>query len=178
MTKPFVVLLAVAISGCALQVVRGNPRPNINLPASQSTLALDLQQAVKDQISIPDPIFGLDSAEVTAWRSTLETGFKNGFSSAFKPTDRASPELTLQIVDASIECAPTAVNQYGKTKAAALHIRYKANLVKGGEVVGRAAGTAESRRSFTDSDEFSPTLDSAVEAMFEGVAGQLFATTH
>ena len=69
-----VLALAVALSsGCVIQVVRGNPRPNIDLPSSKAALTFVLDPAVPNEFAMPDQ-GGIRGANVTI-NSTIGAGY-------------------------------------------------------------------------------------------------------
>lgn len=164
------VLLA---TGCTLSVAAGDPRPNVDLPESQASLALEMDPSVRDVFQVPGRS-GINATNVEAWRTTLERGFKNGFRSAFK-TD-GGKDLVLQIVEAELELAPTAVTSSGGAVAAEAQVRYKARLVDAqGNVVRRSTGTVTSKRSTSRGAEISLIAESAVETMYEKIAQDIFS---
>ncbi|WP_164017803.1 LPS assembly lipoprotein LptE [Pyxidicoccus trucidator] len=159
-------------TGCTLSVAAGDPRPNIDLPESQASLALELDPSVRDVFQVPARS-GVVPTNVEAWRTTLDRGFKNGFRSAFR-TD-GGKELVLQIVEAELELAPTAVNEVGGAAAAEAQVRYKARLVDAqGNVLRRSTGTVASKRSTSQPGEITLIAESAVESMYEKIAEDLF----
>lgn len=172
--------LAVALtglllaSGCTMKIAQGNPRPNIDLPESKAGMKLVMDDAIQNNFEVPSR-GGINKGEVEQWRETLQRGFQNGFASAFK-TDTDSPELTLQLLEVSLEFAPTAVTAKGGTAAAEAQIRYKARLVDAqGNVVRRSTGTVASKRSVTRADEVTLISESAVESMYERIAHDFFS---
>ena len=174
---------AVALSitlagGCALTVGMANPRPNLDLPQSQQSLALNLDSNIHDEFSVPSQN-GVIGADFKGWRSSLENGFRSGFAESFKAAaDKA--DLTVAIVEAEPSFAPTsvAVNQYGSTIGAAsivAQIRYKARLLDAsGNVVGRSAGTVRAKTSITNRFEATNTVANAIETLYEKLAEDLF----
>jgi hypothetical protein len=161
-------------TGCTLSVAAGNPRPNLDLPESQTALALELDPAVRDAFQIPGRS-GMNETHVEAWRTTLERGFSNGFRSSFK-TD-GGKDLVLQVVEAELEFAPTAVTAKGGPVAVEAQIRYKARLVDAqGNVVRRSTGTVASKRSTSKAAEITSISESAVESMYEKIASDVFSS--
>ncbi len=166
-------LTSVLLStGCALSVKAGNPRPNVDLPESQASLALDLDPAIRDAFKAPSGD-SLPPSDVQAWRTTLERGFQNSFRSVFKAEGGSA--LVLKIVEADLMLAATAVDD-GGVAAAEAQVRYKARLVDAqGNVVRRSVGTVVSKRSATSRAGVTPVVESAVESMYEKIAQDLFS---
>lgn len=164
---------ALLSTGCAVGIHAGNPRPNVDVPESASSLALELDPAVRDTFQTSgDSGIPLD---VQAWRTTLERGFTNSFGSAVK-TD-GEKALVLQLVEADLVLVPSVLPSITGTVAAGAEVRYKARLVDAqGNVVRRSVGTVASRRSTTNHSEVMRVVDSAVEGMYEKIAEDLFYT--
>lgn len=174
MTFLGVLLSLGCITAPVIQVAKSSPKPNIDLPERNLSLGLTLDEQVKDTFKMP-PASGIPETEVTQWRATLEKGFHNGLGTAFRTKEEKS-QLMLQLVEATLEFVPSAVNGYGQAAATEAHIRYKARLVDaGGNVVRRSTGTVASKRSTGDRDEFTLVAKSAVETMYERIASDLFS---
>ncbi|MCY1017397.1 hypothetical protein [Pyxidicoccus sp. MSG2] len=164
------VLLA---TGCTFSVAAGDPRPNIDLPESQASLALEMDPSVRDVFHVPSRS-GVAPTNVEAWRTTLERGFKNGFRSAFK-TD-GGKDLVLHIVEAELELVPAEVQDNGGVVSTEAQVRYKARLVDAqGNVVRRSTGTVSSKRSTSRPKETTLIAESAVETMYEKIAQDIFS---
>jgi hypothetical protein len=163
-------------NGCALEIARMHPRPNIQLPPSNATLSLEMTPTVLDRFGTASPLSGVSSAQVMAWRFTLEDAFHNGFGAAFSlagPLEKS--QLTIQLTEASLEFEATDVKN-GKTIAGEAHVRYKANLLgPGGRVLVRAVGIATSKRPFTSLDQVNGVVKNAIEMMYERIARAFFA---
>jgi hypothetical protein len=161
-------------NGCArAAVVQGQPRPNIDLPDQGTSLTLVIDEAVKDQFEAE--VNGKLTVNVSEWLATLKNGFHAGFDPAFRTnTDKA--DLTLQLSEAVLSFAPTAVGRYGSVAAAEAQVRYKARLVDAqGQVLRRSNGTVTSKRSVTQAEEITNISAGAVESMYEKIAQDFFS---
>jgi hypothetical protein len=165
------VLLA---TGCAPHVNVGNPRPNVDLPRSETSLALELDAAIPDTFKATSGGSSAPSTPVKEWRTTLERGFQNSFGPAFK-TD-GGKDLVLHLVEVVLEVAPTTeVDAAGSAVGSEAQIRYKARLVDAqGNVVRRSVGTVSSKRPVARSVDATRVAESAVESMYEKIAEDLF----
>lgn len=164
------------LGGCSntVSVIKGSPRPNINMAGSQQTLALQLGPAVQDSWTQPGTNT-MAGFKVVDWKATLGQGFKAGFSSSF-PVVEGPAELALVLEEAELTFVPAAVAADGNTAAVRAQVRYKANLVDAaGAVLKRTAGTVESKRSTSARGESTAVAASAVESMFEALAKELWA---
>ncbi|MFL5347720.1 MAG: hypothetical protein ACJ8AT_23270 [Hyalangium sp.] len=159
--------------GCTLAVEQSQPRPNIDLPEKNASLALVMDKGVEDQYEAD--LDGKHPVNVTGWRETLQNGFHSGFSSAFKTNaDRA--ELTLQLNEAVLSFAPTSLGRHGGIQAAEAQVRYKARLLDAqGRVLRRSTGTVSSKKSATDKEGLTTVASSAVESMYEKIAQDFFS---
>ncbi|WP_342377249.1 hypothetical protein NVS55_38220 [Myxococcus stipitatus] len=162
----------LSMSGCSVTVGRTPSRPNIDLAQQASSLGLVLEPEVQDQFSVV--INAPETVHVKEWRGTLEDGFRAGFASAF-PMGAAETDLKVQLAEAELTYAPTAVGRHGVVSAIEAQIRYKARLMDArGQVLKRSTGTVSSKRSATSGREVSGVTVSAVESLYEQLSRDFF----
>jgi hypothetical protein len=138
----------------------------------KAPVALVLSPAVQDDYVIPST-GSIRDVPVKSWRTTLTSGFQ----SAFPATGGSGRRL--ELLEASLSFAPAAVSMNG-TAAVVAQIRFKARLFDAtGTEVGSLAGTAQAREANTSATEGGMTTNAAkaVEAMYEGLAVELFSKT-
>jgi hypothetical protein len=87
------------LPSCAMDMPHVNPAPNIALTPQSKSLGLSLGEGVENELKVDGCGNGL---AVHAWHESLQTGFTNGFRKAFPAA--ASPDLTLRIDQARVEC--------------------------------------------------------------------------
>jgi len=176
MARPIISLCFVALilaQGCAATVLQANPRPNIDLPQNTASFALALNESVQDQYQTE--ILGKRAVNVSEWRQTLQNGFDSGFGSAFNLAE-GKADLTLQVNEAVLSFAPTAVGNLGSVKAVEAQIRYKARLVDAqGQVLRRSTGTVSSKKSIAEEEEATSAAADAVESLYEKISHDFFS---
>lgn len=166
------VVALLFLGGCSVTVGRSASRPNIDLAKQQSSLGLVLEPEVKDQFSVV--INSPETVHVNEWRGTLEDGFRAGFAAAFQMGSDAT-DLRIQLAEAELTYAPTAVGRNGATAAVEAQIRFKARLVDAqGQVLKRSNGTVSSKRSATSGPQVSGVTASAVESLYEQISRDFF----
>lgn len=163
------------LGGCVMAVGQTSPRPNVFVDGGGRTLALSIWNTVRDEYKVPSQS-GLAPIDVKAWRTTLTAGFRNGFGGGFEIADsRHESDLTIELIEARLEVVPTAWNAEGDPVAVAAQVRFKAQLLDAsGQVLRRSARTVASKIPATDATEVSHAAGSAVEAMYEQIATDLF----
>lgn len=167
-------------TGCAFEIHAMNPRPNVNLPTSNQTLALRIGSSIPDTFVTPtaNNVWG---GRFDGFHTSLERGFRGAFGESFKTAELESADLILAIAELEPTFVPTAVavNGYGAVMgpaAATAELRYKVNLLdRRGSVLGRASGTIRGKRSFLDRGGAQYSVQSALEELFEKVAQELLA---
>lgn len=164
--------LTLFLASCAFRVAATNPRPNIALPKTQSSIKLVLGNGVEDKFKIPtqNQIVGGD---VEGWHTTLQNAFKNGFADSFRVANADEvPDYTLTISEASPELVPTAVAANGAVVGGTAQLRFKALLSgKSGEKI--AAGTVQAKKTTTSREEIGNVMASSVETMYEQIAKEM-----
>jgi hypothetical protein len=164
----------LVLAGCStLHVGLLDPRPNVNLPKSQSTLSLRLGSRVEDVYTVPREN-GVGPTEVNQWRASLAAAFKNAFGDSFSlaPSDG---DLVLEVQEAEIAMVPAAVTSGAAVVSGRAQIRYKAQLLdKSGKQLALTAGTVESKTTASSMSGASSIAKSAMESMFEDIVAQLF----
>jgi hypothetical protein len=175
-------LALVASSGCYSQllIARGNPRPNIDLPASQHGLWLTFAPAVQDVFDLTDYSNGVEiwrwwfnGVHVTDWHETLANGFQNGLAPYFKQGQPS--DLSLYLVEATPTLIPTKRARRLGYEGVTAQIRYRAQVRdRNGIVVARCKGTSNARRVAQTVDEVTMAVSSATEGMYEGIARDCF----
>jgi hypothetical protein len=169
----FLMIGVVLLSSCTVMLGEVSPAPNVLLPRSAHTLALRLTPEVKDAFEVIDEHPSL-TMDVTRWRTTLETGFRHGYTQYFAPLPPgAKSDFTLVVLRAD----PSLVDAsgrgaYGGPRANA-EVRFQAELIDAHERVLKTWGdTALARRAANSgiSEELNATVASAIEAMYEEIA--------
>jgi hypothetical protein len=177
--RGFLCALAVPLfAACSMTTVIPpvTPTPNTALVASQKSLELAFAPAVAERLALqyaqreagnpPDPV------DIQSWHTTLETGFRNGFQSAFPAKQGPSADLTLRIDKADLE-----VGDFDHARA---RITYAATLTGADGTVRRTAGTASrgaARGQIVEFDKgIANDVSMSVAAMYEDIAKELFVT--
>jgi hypothetical protein len=175
MKAGLVVAVTLVTAGCALNVVKSTPRPNVVFKEpTDKILALKLTPDIQSEFQIPARN-GVAGADVREWRETLSNGFQSGFRDYFKISSKENGDMILEISRADIEFAPTAVSAQTGVAAIEAHITYKARLVDGGgKTLKVSASTASSKKSITNRSDVSDCVAGAVESMYEALARDLF----
>ncbi|MSP60342.1 MAG: hypothetical protein EXR72_08370 [Myxococcales bacterium] len=149
-----------------------NPQPKIHLPPSPTTLRLVLAPAVADAFQVRrDPIL---RTEVTGWRGTLTRGFESGPGARFaSPAAGAPADLVLEITAASVDLQTIEVAHQNVVLSARVDLTYSARLLdaRGQEL---HATTASIRRLARWTHDPTPSVESAVAAMYEAIARECF----
>jgi hypothetical protein len=175
MNRRIVLGVSLAIVGCATppKVGAGDPRPNVDLPRSEKSLALQFDRSIQDAFATEE-LASIAPIPVEGWRTTLERGFRNAFAGAFDLSN-PSAELTLVIVEAEPSFAGTSYTRRGRPVSAEAQVRYKARLVdRQGTVLRRSAATVASRKSASATADVTSIVAQAVETMYEQIARDLF----
>jgi hypothetical protein len=141
-----------------------DPIPNIALAPQSKSLGLSFGDGVANELHVAGCGSGLN---VHAWRASLESGFTNGFRKAFPAA--ASPDLTLRIDEALVECRTTWRQP--------IQIKYAITLLGKDGSEQRDAGVA-SRAGVgdieNDLDAVYFSLPASIDAMYEKLAKDLF----
>jgi hypothetical protein len=166
--------LALVTLGCSstLRVGTVAPRPNINLAKHTQKLALRFGKNVANDYTL-DRANGIGPTEVSDWRGSLTTGFRNAFADSYA-LGGESGDIVLEIQEAELGWAPAAVAGDGYVAAGRAQIRYKARLVNGTSVTP-TSGTAESKQAVTSMADAPLAASSAIETMYEEVSEKLLA---
>ncbi|MCP4675329.1 MAG: hypothetical protein GY854_07450 [Deltaproteobacteria bacterium] len=166
-------VLVVSLNGCAISVMKGNPRPNIDIDPSDQKLTIMLDDSIQNAFVIPRQA-ALAEVQVTQWRDTLVAGFNTGFGSYFNmvPSDG---DLVIQLVRTDLSFAPKAVTAEGISVAIAAQITFQARLLDSqGNILSRTNGTISAKQAITNSNEATANVVSALETMFEQIAMAFF----
>jgi hypothetical protein len=166
--------LALVTVGCSstLRVGTMAPRPNINLAKHTQTLALRFGKNVANDYTL-DRANGIGPTEVSDWKGSLTTGFRNAFAESYAMGGE-NGDMILEIQEAELGWAPAAVAGDGYVAAGRAQIRYKARLVKGASITP-TSGTAESKQAVTSMADAPLAASSAIETMYEEVSQKLLA---
>ncbi len=186
--------------GSAVQIGPLVPSPAIQLPRQSTRLALELPATTADEIRIETA--GYVTVEVRSLRRTLQAGFERGFSSAFQLTSnrKVGPTLVVEVHRMSFEVerpavAHSAIDDGGRAMIRLTHggdahvkstkppsrpryavIEFSASLHDGTTELRRIAGQAASKENAGgNSDEIGEAISSAIAAMYERIARDLFA---
>jgi hypothetical protein len=174
--RAFLILAVSSSVGCALQVAKSDPKPNVVLakPSSQ-VLALRLAEPIGNDLKLSEQESGSLNVNVHDWRDTLTNGFTNAFRNYFKtaPT-QGSPDLVLEVTRASLDVTPADVSFLsGNTYQAQLS--YQARLLDSkGTAIKIAEHTVRSKIAVSADEPMSQIVTSAVEAMYEDLSKRLF----
>jgi hypothetical protein len=156
-----------------LELREVTPEPNINLDYGGQTISLRIDKKVRDTFSYHSSpsMVGL---EVCDWHKSIRNAFRHSFRRSI-PTIGNAPDLVIQLLKADFTLAPAAVTERGQSVAIRGTIKFQANLVdRVGKTIGRAAGTALSKRAFTERAQVDAAAADAIETMFEQVALEFF----
>jgi hypothetical protein len=149
-----------------MEVPHVNPTPNIALTPQSKSLGLSLGEGVPNELKVDGCGNGL---AVHAWHESLQNGFASGFRKAFPAA--ASPDLTLRIDQARVECR-TSWRQ-------PIQIQYAITLLGKDGSQRRFAGIA-SRAGVGDIennlDAVYVSLAASIDDMYEQIANDLFAS--
>jgi len=175
--------ILLGLCGCSNTIrmygVDVNPRPNIDLPPINESIALELGKEVKD--TIYDDHSDLKYLEIYNWRETLKTGFTNAFK-GFKIVDlKDNPQLILKINRADPSRTIGSIQRSDDliltTALVSAQMVYSARLINAeGEVVKRSNGTVHSKKSGTQKYDSWPIMESLIESMYEKIAKDFFQT--
>jgi hypothetical protein len=171
--KNLVLSCVVVLAGCAVNAA--SPHPNIDFPQrSSKSISLLLADSIPDSQSLGahDQIVGV---QINDWHKTLTQGFQNGFGPGFTPKPSAATDLTVKLNRADLRFVP--VGGTGNTLIIVAQITYDAQLVdKSGAVMKTSARTVNAKAPMTQAIGMNTTgnASSAVEAMYEGMAKDLF----
>lgn len=168
----FLILACTACFKSTLRVPAVEARPNVNLAKHDERLSLRIGPKVQDAYTLPRDN-GIGPTQVSEWKASLRTGFKNAFSDSFVIADMEDGSSVLEIQEAELEIVPAAVAANGYVAAGRAQIRFKAQLRRGGKSVP-LSGMAESKKAVTRMDGAPSAAKSAIETMYEGIADQLF----
>lgn len=166
------VLALPLLAACSMTIPRINPTPNTALVKQQKSLDIEFAPGVEDRFDIS---VGNNTVHVQSWRETLESGFRNGFRSAYPAKQGASPDLTLQIDVARLE-----IGQFDHAQA---RIQYAVTLRAADGTLRRAAGIGSraaptfSGGSASSSDLLIDDVSASIAAMYEQLAKELFTDT-
>jgi hypothetical protein len=167
MLRLFLTAGSLALAGCIATVSASAPKPQIVLPAGRA-LTLRIAPEVPNDAPaylLPDRRFRI--ANVYEWRNTLAAGFENGFHA------RRATGQTLLLQAAQLQFVPAGM------RAQAL-IRFKASLLDAsGAVIKTSEGVVTARTLATPGPNkiymgVQGSTDTAVEAMYEAIASDLF----
>jgi len=176
MKKNLIIFLLVPflLQGC-LSVKLMNPRPNLNLAETKQTIALIIDEGVKDIFTIPAQN-GVRKASVTDWRTSLKNGFESGFGNFYTIIDDdTKSDLVLKITRTDVAFAPAAVGYNGVVAAIRAQITFNATLYnKNGEVIGRSSGTSVSKSAVGGISQLTSCVASATESMYELIGEKCF----
>jgi hypothetical protein len=156
-------VLLLGNPACTATIGRQNPRPSVAIAPQARSLRLVLGSGVPDGQAFP-----VAHCVVEDWHSTLVTGFRNGFGTAFRLASGSEGDLSLTLDEVRLEI--------GDYKPAHARIQYKATISGGGTVLRRSAGTAVKPffgYAGTTTGLVSGDVDGAVEAMYEEIAREL-----
>jgi hypothetical protein len=169
MSTRSLILCIALLPGCAVTVGAVDPTPNVLLPRSSRSLAVQLAPEVLDAFVVPDdsPWFEL---KVTGWRASMASGFHNGLARYFAHGEKN--DLTLVVLLAEPRLAYAGRGLGGSLVHA--QIRFQAELLDANnQVIKTWADTAVSRNTFSIGDYAGNGVGSAIEAMYEEIANGL-----
>jgi hypothetical protein len=162
--------ITLLVSGCVTAIAQQNPRPNVALVPQDKSLRLDLRNIPKQF----DIVVGNNTLRMEQWDVTLRQGFRNGIASNFHNADNAQADFVLLLNDARLE-----VGDFDHSRA---RVQFKASLIVEGKIVRGSAGTAfKASPAFTgpiatERSLLAADINGAVEAMYEQIAKEIFAT--
>jgi hypothetical protein len=169
MVTRLAVLVVLSAPGvCFADLGALNPRPNLDLPRSGSSLALDVS-GVADRFDIPSQS-GIKGVTVEQWRTSLKAGFRNGPAKFFAPP-AAQADYTLKLTKAVLDYIPAAVyERSGGAAAARARVVYMAQLIdRQGQIVARIKGEAVSTSTWVTFGGDESTASEALGLMFEEI---------
>ena len=176
------------------------PSPSIQLARQESPLAFEVSPGTKDTLQVHTD--GFVTVEVSAFRTTLETGFRRAFDGAFAlaPRGTRSATLTVEVRRLAFQLdrpsdQVTALDSIDGASVILVHggdthlkgtkppvrpryvvIEFSASLHDGQAEVRRIEGQASSDGSAGESaDAIGEAISTAVARMFELIARDLFA---
>ena len=170
-----VISTMIILQGCSLKVIQMDPTPNININESDKSIALVLNERIKEKFEISENR-GIKKAEVEGWRKSLRAGFNNAFSDYYSINEDANnADLVLILKRADIEFSPTSVATNVGVTSLETHITFNSQLKNNkGKVIERLAKTANSKGSITDPSHVTDNVETAVESMYELIAEDMF----
>ena len=170
MLKNLIFIILVFLSACSFSVSHVIPEPNINMPESEQTLALELDSDIDD-------LYTNNSVRVRHWKDSIESGFKNAFKDYYH-FSKDSADLMLEIKRAELRIDPSGYYQSASGPEPSGYqatIEYSASLKnRNGRVLTRTANTAKAKRPFINLQDANDSVKSALEDMFEKIAHDLF----
>lgn len=153
------------------------PIPNIDIDPIKEGIFLELDESVKD--TFWEYHSDLKPLEVSSWRKSLENGFNNAFKEFNIVHSKDKAQLILKMYDANPTRTILTISQsdvkYLNTVLVGCQITYKVRLLNArGEILKRATGTVNSKRSGSLKYENDQIMASAIESMYETIAKEFF----
>jgi hypothetical protein len=175
----FVCLLLLSACGGMRYIYTGelNPTPNIDIEPIKERIFLEFDESIKD--TFWEYHSDLKPLEVSSWLASLQNGFNNAFKEFNIVHSKNQAQLILKMYDANPTRTILTVSQsdvkFLNTVLVGCQITYKVRLLNArGEILKRASGTANAKRSGTLKYENDQIMASAIESMYETIAKDFF----
>jgi hypothetical protein len=165
----------IILQGCAMQIGVLNPKPELNIPKTDQTLKLVINDKIENSFLIPE-YSGIKTSEVENWHTSLQNGFKNGFNGFFKiDQNNSNPALTLKLLETNLKFVPTSVSGYNNTTVLNVEIEFKAELLNDkNEELNVFEGTAKSEKTINVKGQETEAVENAIENMYQMIAAKFF----
>ena len=173
-----VALLATACAHRPSGIGKLSPEPIVP-PKEQSAQTLSLRIApaiVSDQTLLAHD--GVPELPLHAWRTSLWSGFSNGFHSAYSITvDGQKGALVVELARAELVIVPAERAPSGAIAAYSAELTYEARLVDPSGLATRASsGKVSAKKSVASSvDGLDDCVKNAIESMYEQMWRDLFS---
>ena len=170
---------AACLTGCmTMKVHQLRPSAVVNIQPKFDVISIQVSDAIPEKYIVPSK-HGIKSANVEQWNTTILEGFSQNLSDFY--TISGDSNHILRIEKAEIEflkegesIAQNSYSSYTKTVTITkAQIKYRAVLLKNGEVEESCSGRALSLSNFTSIYEVSDAVESAFEVMIEQISSEL-----
>ena len=171
----FFIIATIFFQGCSMQVGLLNPKPKLDIPKSDQSLQLIIDNAVKNSYLIPE-YSGIKNSKVTNWRASLKNGFDNGFNNFYKiRQNNTNSDFILKLSQADLKFIPASLSGYNNTTVLNVEIKFKAVLLNNNdEKLNSIDDIAVSEKTINVKGQEADAVGNAIENMYQTIAIKMF----